>query len=270
MNTTVINFKRELRLRRYSLKTIETYTSCLTVLVEKVSPELDIEKIKDYLLTIKSQNYHKQMVASVRNYYEFVLKINLDLSDLPYPRKEEHLPDVLSASEVKRLIEFPKNLKHQVIICYLYNCGLRVGELINLKLSDIDRERMVLHIRQAKGKKDREVPLHHELLNLTERYYRQFKPKEFLLNGQFSLQYSERSVNLLLKYWAKQAGIKRRIHAHKLRHCYGTHLHEMGIDLNIIQRLMGHKNIKTTNIYTKTSMAHKSAPSLLSSINIGN
>lgn len=266
--TEIEKFERELRLRRYSQNTIDTYVSCLKILYHKVSITFDIDKIKDFILTIDKPNYHKQFVATTRNYYKFVKGITIDLNDLPYPRKEERIPDILSFEEMRRLIEYPKNLKHQIVICYLYNCGLRVGELINLKLSDIDRNRMAIHIKQGKGKKDRDLPLHSDLLTLTEKYYHQYKPVEYLLNGQYSLQYTESSVNQLLKYWALKSGIKRHIHAHKIRHCYGTHLHEIGTDLNIIQRLMGHKSVKTTNIYTKTSTAHRNAVSLLNGIKL--
>lgn len=264
-----VKFKRELLVRKYSQSSIDTYVSCLRVIMFKSGKSLNIENIKDFVITINNRSYHKQIVATIRNYYEFVLKQKLDLSDLPYPRKEEKIPEVLSVEEVKKIINFPKNLKHQVIICSLYNCGLRISELINLKLSDIDRERMVLKIKSSKGNKDRNVPIQAKILDLYERYYHEFKPKTYLLNGQHGLTYTESSINQLLKYWAAKAGINKRIHAHKLRHCYATHLHESGIDLNIIKELLGHSDVKTTEIYTKVSKAYTSkVPSLLNDMNI--
>lgn len=266
--TEIEKFERELRLRRYARSTIETYTSCLKVLHERVSESFDIDKIKEYILTINKQNYHKQMVSTVRNYYKFVKGVELNLNDLPYPRKIETLPVVLSVEEVRKLIEYPKNLKHQVILCYLYSCGLRRSELVNLKLSDIDRTRMEIRIRQAKGFKDRFVPISQELLKLTEDYYKQYKPKEYLLNGQFSLQYCPETVNKVVKIYAGYCGLRKDVHAHTLRHCCGTHLHEMGVDLAIIQRNFGHRNIKTTDIYTRTSTAYRRTPSLLNTMNL--
>jgi len=262
-------FKRELLARKYSQSSIDTYLSCFGIIQERADFGLNIDKIKDYVIAnIHERSYHKQIVATVRNYYKYVLKINLDLSDLPYPRKEEKIPEVLSESEVKKIIEQPKNLKHQVIICLLYSCGLRISELIHLKFTDINRDRMEINIRAAKGAKDRIVVMSSELLGLLEDYYNEYLPKIYLINGQYGGQYTESSINQLLKYWAKKAGVKKRIHAHKLRHSFATHLHENGVELNIIKDLLGHSDVKTTEIYTKTSQAKRKIPSLLSGINL--
>jgi len=257
-------FRRELLARRYSQSSIDTYISCLKVLQFKASETFEIDKIKDYVITLKQRSYHKQMVATVRNYYDFVLGIKLNFSELPYPRKEEKLPEVFSVDEMKLILDYPKNLKHQVIISVLYNCGLRISELIYLELAHIDSARMVLLIKGSKGNKDRNVPIQQKLLDLLRDYFKEFKPKRYLLNGQQGDLYTESSVNQLLKYYAKKVGINKKIHAHKLRHCYATHLHEMGIDLNIIRELLGHADIKTTEIYTKVSKAYTSKiPSLI-------
>lgn len=262
-------FRRELLFRKYSQSSMDTYISCLKVIMEKTNNNLSLERVKDFVITIKNRSYHKQIVATIRNYYKFVLKKELDLSDLPYPRKEFKIPEVFSVQEVKKIVDCPKNLKHQVIICLLYNCGLRISELINLELSNIDRERMVLKIKASKQNKDRNVPIQLEILKLMEDYYREFKPTKYLLNGQQGLLYTESSINQLLKYYAKRVGITKRIHAHKLRHCYATHLHEIGTDLNIIKDLLGHSDVKTTEIYTKTSNAYtKKIPSLLIGMNL--
>lgn len=249
-------FQRELRLRNYAISTIETYTGCLNVILFQVGDHPDLDHIKNFLLTIKNHNYHKQMVATFHRYFEFVLKKPLSLKDIPYPRKIESLPEILSIDEIKRLIDIPKNKKHQSIILLLYGCGLRVGEVLNLKMEDIDIDRMVLTVRSGKGNKDRQIGMDEGILKIILEYYNEVLPEEYLFNGQFGNQYSDRSINEFLKYYAKRAGITKRIHAHALRHAYGTHLHESGTDLAIIQKLMGHKNIKTTGIYTRTSTAH--------------
>ncbi|HHT9135853.1 MAG TPA: tyrosine-type recombinase/integrase [Candidatus Wunengus sp. YC60] len=260
--TEVEKLKRELLVRKYSQNSIDTYASCLQVLINKT--DMTTEGVKSFLITINKRSYHRQLVAAYRNYSSFVLKINLDFSDLPYPRKEEKLPEVLSVDEVKKIIDYPKNLKHQAIICLLYNCGLRISELLNLKMSEIDRSRKVINIRGAKQNKDRQVPLSDKLIDILTSYYREFKPDTYLFNGQQGLIYTESSVNQLLKYWAKRAGVTKNIHAHKLRHSFATHLHELGIDLSLIQRLLGHSDIKTTNVYTKVSNAHiNKIPSLI-------
>lgn len=241
--------------RKYSYNTIETYCSCLKVIFDKCGENPSIDSVKGYLLTIENRNYHKQIVATFRNYCLFVLGIKLNLQDIPYPRKEQKLPEIFSQQEMSALISYPKNLKHQAIICLLYGGGLRVGELINLKISDIDSSRMVINVRAAKNNKDRQVMLDQSLLELLRDYVREYKPSTYLFNGQKKDQYSERSVNELLKYWSLKADIKKGIHAHLLRHSFATHLLDAGTDMSIIQKLLGHSNIKTTEIYAKVSTA---------------
>jgi len=246
-------FKRELMVRKYSYNTIETYCSCLKVIFDKCGENPTLDSIKSYLLVIQNRNYHKQIVATFRNYSEFVLGLKLKLQDIPYPRKEERLPDILSKSEIESIIKCPKNLKHQSVICLLYGGGLRVGELINLKITDIDSSRMVINIRASKGNKDRVIMLDQSLLELLRSYVKEYKPVNYLFNGQKKDQYSDRSVNELLKYWAVKSGVKKNVHAHLLRHSFASHLLESGTDMAIIQKLLGHNNIKTTEIYAKVS-----------------
>lgn len=253
MEDKINKFKRELMVRKYSYNTIETYCSCLKVIFCKCGENPTIDLVKDYLLSIKNRNYHKQIVATFRNYCLFVLGIKLNLQDIPYPRKEQKLPEIFSQKEMSLIIKEPKNLKHQAIICLLYGGGLRVGELINLKITDIDSSRMVINIRAAKNNKDRQVMLDQSLLELLRTYVKEYKPINYLFNGQKKDQYSERSVNELLKYWTLKTGIKKNIHAHKLRHSFATHLLDAGTDMSIIQKLLGHSDIRTTELYAKVS-----------------
>ena len=146
-----------------------------------------------------------------------------------------------------------ENLKHKVILALLYSCGLRVSELINLKWENIDRSRMVINILQAKGKKDRQVMLTPQLLPLLEKYWKEYKSKMYVLNGQSELQYSDRSVGEVVKQLAKKAGINKRVYTHLMRHCSFTHMVENGTDINLVQKLAGHSNVKTTAIYTHIS-----------------
>jgi len=153
----------------------------------------------------------------------------------------------------------------------LYSCSLRVSELINLKWKDIDRSRMIINIIQAKGNKDRQVGLNEKLLQLLEEYYREYKPVIYVLNGQGDhAQYSDRSVGEVVKQLAKKAGIdNKRVYTHLMRHTSATHMVENGIDINLIQKLLGHSNVKTTNIYTHISHNHISKiQSPLAQINI--
>jgi site-specific recombinase XerD len=178
---------------------------------------------------------------------------------IPYAKKNQKLPIVLSVNEIQLLFNVCENLKHKVILSILYSCGLRVSELINLKWCHIDRSRMIINIIQAKGNKDRQVMLTPDLIPLLEKYYKEYKPKEYVLNGQFpekEIRYSERSVNEILQKLAFKAQIKKKIHAHLIRHCHATHLLESGTDINLIQKILGHSNVKTTMIYTHVSYNH--------------
>jgi len=157
-----------------------------------------------------------------------------------------------------------ENLKHKVILGMLYSCGLRVSELINLKWNHVDRSRKVINIIQAKGNKDRQVGLPEDIIELLTDYWKVYKSKEYVLNGQFpekQLQYSDRSVGEVIKQLAEKAKIfNKKVHPHLIRHCYATHLLEYGTDISLIQKLLGHGSIKTTQIYTHIS------PNLISNV----
>jgi site-specific recombinase XerD len=253
--TSIEYFRRELIIRKYAFSTIETYESCLKSIFKYIGEKPSVEQIKNYLLNIKGYSYHKQFVGTIHRYFEFVLKTKLDLSDIPYPRKEYKLPEIFSIEEIQAIFNECKNLKHRAIISMFYGCGLRMGEVLNLKIVDIDSKRMIVNVRQGKGNKDRQIGLQEKLLELLRDYVREYKPKEFMFNGQFGLQYTDSSINQLLKYYAKKAGIKKKIHAHLLRHCYATHLLEAGTDMALIQKMLGHKKIETTQIYAHISTA---------------
>jgi integrase/recombinase XerD len=131
----------------------------------------------------------------------------------------------------------------------MYSTGMRVGEVIDMKISNIDRSRMVINIQDAKGGKDRQVTLDPNMLKLLESYYREYKPKEYLFNGQVDIKYSSRSIAQFLQKYSDIAGVKKRVHPHLIRHCFATHSLEAGLDMSILQRVLGHSSIKTTHIY---------------------
>lgn len=180
---------------------------------------------------------------------------------IPYPKAEKKLPIVLSQDEVQRMFDACENLKHKVILSLLYACGLRVSELLNLTWSNIDRSRMIVNVIAGKGKKDRQVMLPEVLIPLLEKYYRCYQTKRYILAGQFSEQYSATSVGQVIKQLAVKANIKKRVWTHQMRHNCFTHMLENGTDINLIQKLAGHKSVKTTMIYTHIS------DSLISKIN---
>jgi site-specific recombinase XerD len=168
-----------------------------------------------------------------------------------YPkRKPKLLPKYLTVVEVKRLLQQCTNLKHRCILKILYGCGLRVSEVIALKIADIDSAAMRIHIRAAKGKKDRVVPLPQTLLHNLRQYYLVYCPKDYLFEGQNGGNYSAKSIQSFIKKYAREAKIQKSVTPHMLRHSYATHQLENGVNIRYVQALLGHNSIKTTELYT--------------------
>lgn len=252
------HFIQEMRRRNYSQNTIDNYASCIRVFFEQSKKDhpknINEQDIREFLLLPKMVNTQRNYHSAIKKFYDICLGQKDKFKYIPYARKEQKLPIVLSQDEIQKMFLVCKNLKHKVILALLYSCGLRVSELINLKWEHIDRSRMIINIIQAKGKKDRQVMLDVGLIPLLEKYYREYKSKVYVLNGwKDELQYSEKSVGEVVKQLAAKAGIKKRVWTHLLRHCSFTHLLEQGTDLGLIQKLAGHSNIKTTQIYTHIS-----------------
>ena len=166
------------------------------------------------------------------------------------PREEKTLPIVLSEKEIGDLLNATENIKHKAILMLAYSAGLRLSELTNVKITDIDSNRMQIRIEQGKGKKDRYTLLAVKLLAILREYFVLFKPKEWLFEGADGGQYSVRSIQAIMKDATKKAGIKKKVSVHTLRHSFATHLLENGTDLRYIQSLLGHSSSKTTEIYT--------------------
>ena len=173
--------------------------------------------------------------------------------DIERPIKKDKLPEVISKQEVQAMIQRTKNLKHKCIIALLYSTGMRRGELLNLKLTDIDSKRMSVFIRNGKGGKDRYTLLGQQMLKDLRGYYQKFEPEIWLFEGKKGEKYSGTSVENVVKDAARRANIKKRVTPHTLRHCFGTHSLETGIDLRYVQTIMGHQTSKTTEIYTHVS-----------------
>lgn len=222
---------------------------------------IDNQKIKAWLLEAKTVNTVKHRLCALNSFYKHTVGMPSKIQRIPYPKADKKLPIVLSQDEVQRMFDVCENLKHKVILALLYSCGLRVSELINLKWSNIDRSRMVINIIAGKGKKDRQVMLPTVLVPLLENYWKAYRTKTFVLSGQFSEQYSERSVGQVMKQLAEKANITKRVYTHLMRHNCFTHMVENGVDINLIQKLAGHNNVKTTMMYTHIS------DSLISKIN---
>ena len=160
------------------------------------------------------------------------------------------MPEVLNTEEITAILNATENLKHKAILMTIYSAGLRIGEAINLKIKDIDSQRMQIRVEQGKGKKDRYTLLGIKTLEILRKYVAEYKPKEWLFEGVKGENYSQKGIQAILKKSVEKVGIKKHITVHTLRHSFATHLLEAGTDLRYIQSLLGHSNSKTTEIYT--------------------
>jgi len=259
----IVKFELWLKSKRYSPNTIKVYLDALRVFLKfhggKEISELTDDDIisfnNDYILKNRySASYQNQVVNGLKLFFRKMENKNLNPELIHRPRREHRLPNVLSKEEIKRLLESMGNLKHRSMLSIIYACGLRRGELLNLKLQDVDGDRLVIIIRQAKGKKDRLIPISEKLLALMRDQYKVYKPKIWLFEGQVAGEpYSEKSLESVLKNALKKSGITKPATLHWLRHSYATHLLESGTDLRFIQELLGHKSSRTTEIYTHVS-----------------
>lgn len=249
-------YSEKLKYFRYSKNTVKCYYHYVAEFLEftkKNYQHLTSNDFTFYLDNYKfsSTSQQNQVISAIKFLYEKVLNKKYAKIDFSRPRKERKLPQIIDKTILREKILSIKNQKHKAILSLAYSCGLRVSEIINLKIVKIDSDRNLIHIELAKGKKDRVVPLSDNLLKILRDYYTEFKPKVYLFNGQFHLQYSATSCNKMIKkYIAEDA------HMHQLRHSCFTHLLEAGTDLRTIQSIAGHKSSKTTEIYTHVSNNH--------------
>jgi len=259
----IIRFETWLLSKRYSKSTIKTYCDALRVFftyhkhisIQRITMQHIIQFNNEYIIGRSlSISYQNQFVNALKLFYLIIQNTNVIIENIARPRREYRLPNVLSKEEVKLILNTHRNLKHRTMLCLLYSCGLRSGELLNLQPIHIDSKRNIILIKQSKGKKDRIVPLSSKILEMLREYYRLYKPQKYLFEGQtIGEQYDSRSLQLVLKQAVQKAGIQKPVTLHWLRHSYATHLLESGTDLRYIQELLGHNSSKTTEIYTHVS-----------------
>ena len=197
-----------------------------------------------------SISYQNQAINAIKFYYEKVLGGNRKVYRVERPKEEKTLPVVLSEKEVAAIFNAVTNSKHKAILMVTYSGGLRVSEVVNLKIEDIDSVRMQIRVEQSKGKKDRYTLLAKRTLLELRNYFLEYHPKIWLFEGQAGEQYSVRSIQAIMKEAVQKAGIKKKVSVHTLRHSFATHLLENGTDLRYIQTILGHSSSKTTEIYT--------------------
>lgn len=256
------NLRRYLFEKRYSVNTIEAYTSLLGIFFKYFLPkrpaEITEEDISDffhdYILFHKySASYQNQIISAIKLYYWLNGSGRIDSSLLSRPRKRRALPKVFSKDEVKSILSSTRNIKHRLLLWMIYSCGLRRSEATNIKIKDLDRSRGILNIMEAKGKVDRIVPVPGKVWDKIDEYIDSYHPEYWLFEGQKGGRYSSESVYRVFKQALKNAGIKKEVGVHCLRHSYATHLHENGLDIRYIQELLGHRSTRTTEIYTHVS-----------------
>ncbi|MCR9174262.1 MAG: site-specific integrase [bacterium] len=258
----IVAFENYLRQRRYSENTIQTYTGALKVFQNFLLPlplsnttEEDVERFnKEQIISRKlSASYQNQVINALKLYFLRFESTQFNTNNIERPREGYQIPVVLSLKETERLLLSIRNMKHKAMITLIYSSGLRSGELLNLRISDIDSDRMILSVRGGKGNKDRDVPLSPTALRILREYYKIYRPKDFLFNGANGGRYSPSSLRRVFQRALNDAGIRKKASLHTLRHSYATHLLESGVNLRYIQEILGHKSPKTTQIYTHVS-----------------
>ena len=244
---------QKLKYLNYSDSTIKSYLFYINQFLENIKTppsRLTSNDFQSYLDNYKftSISQQNQVINSIRFLYKFGLNKKYDKISFKRPKSEKKLPRVIDSELIKEKLYKIDNLKHRTILTLTYSVGLRVSEIINLKIEDIDSKRMIIHIKNAKGRKDRIVPLSENVLSLLREYFKLFRPKEYLFNGQSGGKYSIQSCQKIYKKYIDEGSS-----IHTLRHSSFTNLLESGTDLRIIQKIAGHSSSKTTEIYTHVS-----------------
>ena len=252
-----------MRSKRYSESTIKTYSEALKsfLIFYRLKPinEIDNDDVIVYnneciLKNNLSASYQNQIANALKLYFKICKETKIELDKIHRPKRAKILPNVLSKEEVKAILEAHGNVKHKMMLSLIYSCGLRCGELLALQPVHIDSKRNIVLLKNAKGKKDRIVPLSPKILAMLRDYFKTCKPKTWLFEGQTAGKpYDARSLQFILKQALHKTGIDKPATLHWLRHSYATHLLESGTDLRYIQELLGHNSSKTTEIYTHVS-----------------
>jgi len=269
VNKLIEKYEQRLTMQRYSPNSIRNYSSSVSSFLKLANRKYsNIEEVNEFIvekyLLWKIQNHsigysqQRMIIASIEKFFKLLYNRELKIKHLYPKRKIYSLPNYLTTDEVKRIINNTENIKHKCVIKVLYSSGLRLSELINLKIADIDSQNMLIRIRQSKGNKDRFVMLSQNLLIDLRIYFKEYRPKEYLFEGQSGGVYSDKSVQNIVKNAALKVGIRKKVTPHTLRHSFATHLIEAGTDIRYIQQLLGHKSIKTTEIYTHITDISKS------------
>ncbi len=251
-------FEKDLLIKGFSPRTIGTYQRCIQTYLRfydhKINPESgkDVKEFLHYLLHKRrvSRAYMHQYYSALKYFYTITLERNWEIMRIPRVKREKRLPDILDRQEITTLIDVTTNIKHKALLMITYSAGLRVSETASLKNQDIDSKRMSIKVRGGKGRKDRYTLLSKKSLLFLREYYKLYRPHHWLFEGQVKSKPLHTSTLQRVFTRAKEkAGIQKKVSIHSLRHSCATHLLEQGTDIHVVQRLLGHSNIKTTMVY---------------------
>ena len=250
--------KNTLILRGYSRRTIQAYRSAVAQFLHIYpDPSPNIHHIQRYLLLMSEKNYAAQTINlhahAITFFYREALGFRTEKLNIPRSKRPKRLPVVLTREEVERLMDAVRNEKHKLMLKTLYSSGLRLSEVLKLKVEDINRDEGLLHIKNGKGGKDRMTVLSERLSDELGRYIGMKMGSEWLFESERSGPLSARSIQLVFGRAIQKAGIHKRVTVHSLRHSFATHMLESGVHLRQIQSMLGHSDIRTTQIYTHVS-----------------
>ena len=260
--TAVVALEQRLMLKRYSWRTIKVYKASFRNFIRHYEPlkpsRITRKQIDDYVFGLIrerniSESQQNQILSAIKLFYAEVVGQDEKVRDIIRPKRAKKLPQVLTEAEVRSLLKSAGNIKHQCILVLIYSSGLRLGELLNLRIPNVQFEQRRLFIQAAKGKKDRYTLLSEKALKMLQVYLELYRPVDWLFEGQHGGQYSARSVQNIFTRAKLRSGINPNATVHTLRHSFATHLLEKGVDLRYIQELLGHESSKTTEIYTHIS-----------------
>ncbi len=257
----LLELEKTLVIKRFSESTIASYKNMFEVFLSNFMnqdiSQISKEQIEGFIYQLikknnVSESYQNSMINAIKAYYEHVLDKPREYYDIKRPKKSLSLPNVLSEKEVLLIIQNPKNLKHRAILTTIYSAGLRISELINLRVVDIHSDEGFIYVKDSKGKKDRRTVLSPYLVDLLRIYYLKYKPSYWLFEGQHGGKYSASSINAVFRKAVKNTNSNPWATVHTLRHSFATHSIEHNVNMRHVQSMLGHNSPKTTEIYTKT------------------
>lgn len=257
----LFELEKVLTLKALSTSTIRTYKSMFTIFLSKFMnqdlEQINKEAIEGFVYQLIKENtisesFQNQFINAVKAYYEYVLGKPREFYEIKRPNKHVSIPNVLSEEEVMKILQYPNNIKHKAILWTIYSAGLRISEVINLRINDIHSKEGYIFVKDSKGKKDRKSILSNELLKVLRQYYREHKPSYWLFEGQSGEQYSCTSIRAVFRRAVNRTNSNPWATVHTLRHSFATHCVMNGINLRHLQNMLGHSSSKTTEIYTKT------------------